>query len=104
MILPRKNWVTKLIIKRCHELGNHIAGTNQILASLSTKFWIIAAREAILEWERSVQCVKKEKLKYSSPTNYGTTTVEQINYTIKSICKGGSRSIYDSTRKGKAKA
>ena len=46
IILPRKNWVTKLIVKHHHQLGNHVTGTNQILASLSTRFWIIAAREA----------------------------------------------------------
>ena len=63
IILPRKNWVTKLIIKHYHELGNRIAGTNQILASLSTKFWIIAAREAILEWEKEYAMCQKEKLK-----------------------------------------
>ena len=35
VILPQKSWITKLIVKYHHELGNHIAGTNQ---SLSTKF------------------------------------------------------------------
>ena len=67
------------------------------LASLSTRFWIIAAREAILEWEK--ECAMCQ----SSSTNNGTATFEQINYILKSICKGGSRfwwSIYDSTRKG----
>ena len=49
IILPRKSWITKLIVKYHHELGNHIAGTNQTLSSLSTKFWIVAAREAIIE-------------------------------------------------------
>ena len=63
IILPRKNWVTKLIIKHYHELGNHIAGTNQTLASLSTRFWIIAAREAILEWEKECAMCQKRKAK-----------------------------------------
>jgi len=49
IILPRKHWVTKLIVKHHHELGNHNAGTNQTLCSLSARFWIIAAREAIIE-------------------------------------------------------
>ena len=62
VILPRKSYVTKLIIKYHHELGNHMAGTNQTLSSLSTRFWIVAAREAILEWEKSVLFVKKERL------------------------------------------
>ena len=46
IILPQKSWITKLIVKYHHELGNHIAGTNQ---TLSTKFWIVAAREAVIE-------------------------------------------------------
>ena len=35
IVLPRKSWITKLIVKY-HELGNHIAGTNQILSSFMT--------------------------------------------------------------------
>ena len=38
IILPRKNWVTKLIVKHY-----------QSLSSLSTRFWIIAAREEIIK-------------------------------------------------------
>ena len=52
IILPRKNWVTKLIVKHHHKLGSHNAGTNQILSLLSSKYWIIAAREEIIEWEK----------------------------------------------------
>ena len=29
IILPRKSWVSKLIVKHHHEMGNHTAGTNQ---------------------------------------------------------------------------
>ena len=47
-----KNWVTKLIAKHHHELGSHNAGTNQTLSLLSSKYWIIAAREEIIEWEK----------------------------------------------------
>lgn len=61
IILPRKNWVTKLIVKHHHEIGNHIAGTNQTLSSLSSRFWIIAAREEI--GKKNVQCVRGEKPK-----------------------------------------
>ena len=42
-ILPRRNYITKLIVKHYHEVGNHAAGTNQILAALSKRFWIVAA-------------------------------------------------------------
>ena len=58
--LTCKNQDTKLIVKHHHELANHNAGTNQTLSSLSTKFWIIAARQEAVEWERGV---KEGKLK-----------------------------------------
>ena len=44
-------------------MGNHVTVTNQILASLSTRFWIIAAREAILEWEKECAMYQKRKVK-----------------------------------------
>ena len=37
IILPRKDWVTKLIVKHYHELGNHNVGVNQTLSHLSSK-------------------------------------------------------------------
>ena len=61
IILPRKSWVTKLIIKHHHELGGHSMGTNQTLSSLSSKYWILAAREAIIEWEWECGICKKRK-------------------------------------------
>ena len=41
IILPQKNWVTKLIIKHYHELGNHIAGTNQTLLHYPLGFGLL---------------------------------------------------------------
>ena len=64
VILPRKSWVTKLIVKHHHELGNHKCGTNQTLASLSSQYWIESAREVIRQWER--ECCKCVKLKANS--------------------------------------
>lgn len=64
IILPRKDYCTRLIVKFYHENGKHICGTNQTLAALSTKYWIVAAREAIRDWER--QCAKC-KLQKSQP-------------------------------------
>ena len=61
IILPRKSWVTKLIIKHHHELGGHSMGTNQTLPSLSSKYWILAGREAIIEWEHKCGVCKKRK-------------------------------------------
>ena len=61
IILPCRIWVTKLIVKHYHELGNHNAGTNQTLSLLSSKYWIIAAREEIIEWEKQCSFCKKRK-------------------------------------------
>ena len=63
VILPRGNWVTKLIVKHYHEAGHHITGTNHTLANLSTKYWIVAAREEIRDWEKSCNECRRRKLK-----------------------------------------
>lgn len=63
IILPRKNCVTKLIVKHYHEKGNHAGGTNQTLATLSTCFWIICGREEIREWEKECNECRKRKAK-----------------------------------------
>jgi len=44
IILPFKNWITKLIQKRYHENVKHVSDTNQTLSSLS-------GREEIREYE-----------------------------------------------------
>ena len=42
-------------------MGHHNAGTNQTLSALSTKYWIIAAREEIAEWEKQCAiCIKRK--------------------------------------------
>ena len=61
IILPRKHWVTTLIIKHFHDRGGHISGTNQILSALSTHYWVISAREAIREVELSCQQCRRWK-------------------------------------------
>ena len=43
IILPHKNWVTNLIVKYHHKLGNHCSGTNHTLSLFSTRFWIVSA-------------------------------------------------------------
>jgi hypothetical protein len=63
IILPRGHWVTKLIVKSYHEEANHSAGVNFILAQLSQRFWIMAAREEILDWEKSCNECKRRKNK-----------------------------------------
>ena len=62
IILPRKNWVTKLIVKAHHEKGNHRLGTNQTLSSLSTRFWIMQGREEIREYERECYGCRRSKV------------------------------------------
>ncbi|XP_033105172.1 uncharacterized protein LOC117107577 [Anneissia japonica] len=62
IILPRKNWVTKLIVKHHHEKGFHVSGTNHTLSSLSERYWIVCGREEI-EWEKECAECKKRKAK-----------------------------------------
>ena len=63
IILPRGHWVTTLIVKHYHEKGYHASGTNQTLADLSSRFWIIAAREKIRAWEKNCTECRKRKAK-----------------------------------------
>ena len=63
IILPRGHWVTKLIVKNYHERGNHAAGVNFTLCQLSERFWIIAAREEIPEWDRECNECKRRRSK-----------------------------------------
>ena len=60
IVLPRKSSVTRLLVKHYHEAGNHY-GTNQTLAAMSTKYWLVGGREDIREWEHS--CTKCKRLK-----------------------------------------
>ena len=60
-IMPRRSWVTTLIIKRHHEQLHHVCGTNHTLSALSSRFWIVSGREAIREWER--ECNHCRRLK-----------------------------------------
>ena len=63
IILPRGHWVKKLIVKNYHERGNHAAGVNFTLCQLSERFWIIAAREEIREWDRECNECKRRRSK-----------------------------------------
>ena len=66
IILPRRHWVTTLLIKHYHEKGYHTSGTNQTLADLTSRFWIIAGREEIRAWERECAQCRKRKAKPAS--------------------------------------
>ncbi|XP_074645830.1 uncharacterized protein LOC141902088 [Tubulanus polymorphus] len=63
IILPRHHHVTKLIVRHHHEKYHHVGGTNQVLASLSSRYWMISAREAIRDVERECCTCKKRKAK-----------------------------------------
>ena len=52
IILPRGNWITRLIVKDYHEQANHAGGVNFIFSQLSQRYWISAGREEIREWEK----------------------------------------------------
>ena len=48
-------------MKHYPEMGNRNAGTNQTLSALSTKYWIMAAREEIAEWEKEcAACISRK--------------------------------------------
>ena len=63
VILPRKSWVTKLIVKEFHEKGHHATGTNQTLSALSARYWIVSAREVIRELEKACAECRRRKAK-----------------------------------------
>ena len=65
-ILPRGQWVTKLIVKHYHELADHSASTNFVLPQMSGKYWVIAAREEIREWEGECNISKRRRNKTST--------------------------------------
>ena len=52
-----------MIVKHFHEAGHHATGTNHTLANLSTKCWIVAAREDIRDWEKACDECRRRKLK-----------------------------------------
>ncbi len=63
IILRRGHWVTKLIVKHYHERENHAAGVNFTLCQLNERFWIIAAREEIREWDQECYECKRRRNK-----------------------------------------
>ena len=66
IILPRKEWVTKLIILSYHCTDEHSKGTNQTLAELSEKYIIPQSREEIRSTEADCNYCKKKKAKPAS--------------------------------------
>lgn len=83
IILPRKNWTTKLIVKHFHELQHH-SGTNQTLSALSSRYWIIAGREEIREYEQECRECRRRKRKVG----------QQIMAPLPEFRTGGSRKAF----------
>ena len=63
IILTRKNCAAKLIVKHYHEKDNHAGRTNQLLAALSTRFWIIFGHQEIREREKDCNECQRGELK-----------------------------------------
>jgi len=55
ILLPRKHWITRLVVKQCHENVCH-SGVNSTLTELSKRFWVVSAREEIRELQN--MCTK----------------------------------------------
>ena len=63
ILLPKKDALTRLVIKDQHEREHHVGGTNATLAALSSRFWINSAREEIRKVESVCNKCKKNKAK-----------------------------------------
>ncbi|XP_065174407.1 uncharacterized protein LOC135804458 [Sycon ciliatum] len=61
IILPRHHTVTRLIVQQHHDQAQHVGGVNQVYASLCSRFWIVAGREAVRDVER--KCPRCKLLK-----------------------------------------
>ena len=70
VILPRGHWVTKLIVKHYHGRANHNAGVNFIPSQIDEKYWIIAAREEIRDWEKECNFCKRRRSRPARPKWY----------------------------------
>ena len=63
ILLLRKHHITRQIITYHHELKNHEAGVNHVLADIRACFWIVHGREAVKSWEFQCNQCKKRKAK-----------------------------------------
>ena len=58
VILPKKHYISKLVIAFIHNQGHHNLGVNFTLAELRQKYWIINGREEIKRWKRECNVCK----------------------------------------------
>ena len=62
IILPRGDWITKLILQHCHETGHHISGIN----TLAQRYWIIRGWEEVREYENQCYDCRRRKAKVTN--------------------------------------
>ena len=84
IILPKRHRVTELIIKEYHEKGNHTRGTNATLSDISSKFWIISAREEIRRWESMCNRCKKTHAKPATQI-MAPLPIQRVNNSMKAF-------------------
>ena len=78
IILPRGQWVTRLVVKHYHALANHSAGTNFVLSQISGRFWIVAAYEEIRACESECSEFQKCRNKPATPIMGPLSQVSQV--------------------------
>ena len=88
IIVPRYHQITKLIIKDSHE-KNQRGGTNQVLAQLSSRYWIVSARETIREWETECMMCRRRTV---TPAKQVMAPLPELR-TRKSLCAFSQTSI-----------
>ena len=88
VILPRKHWVTTLIVKNAHEQCQH-GGTNQVLSQISIRYWIISGREVIREWERECMLCRRRK---ASPASQIMAPLPELRTRL-SLCAFSQTSV-----------
>ena len=87
LILPRGHWVTKLIMKHLPELSSHAAGTSFILSQVNQRYWIIAAREEIRNWETECNMCKRKKEKNDCNQNMALLPRARLGFSLRPFVK-----------------
>lgn len=70
-------------MKNSHEQTNH-GGTNITLAELSSRFWVLSAREQIRDWEKECTECRRRKAKTSAQI-MGPLPDERIDQSVRAF-------------------
>ena len=76
VILPRRSWVTKLIIKEFHEKEKRATGTNHTLAALLIWYWYYFRMGGNTDLGKGMHGMSKKKSKSLLIDNGPSTTLE----------------------------